>query len=688
MNRSAQIHRWGGGFLNARQFLCSLGRLLLSAAKPLPLLTLVWLGVPFFTRTFAADPGNTNTATTAMIHTFLKQEARRIDATFLDGITNKIQWEAKRGELRQQYLDSLGLWPLPERTPLQAQVTGTIERDEGYRVEKVHFQSRPKLYVTGNLYLPKNASPGAKLPAVLYVCGHSGRGRDGNKTAFQHHGAWFATHGYAALLIDTLQLGEIAAIHHGTYRENRWWWQARGYTPAAVECWNGIRALDYLQSRPEVDGDKIAVTGISGGGAATFWIAAADERVKVAVPVSGMSDLEDYVGDKVVNGHCDCMFMINTFQWPWTHIAALIAPRPMLFENSGHDTIFPMSGNERIRARLERLYGFYTNRTERLFDIGVTPGGHDDNPELRLMAYRWINRHLKGDNSPVTEPELPKIEGKLLRAFPDELPTDELNTRIDEFFVPPAGTNSLPTTATEFATWQNGKLNELRRIVFRNLPAPSSTPEKRSFGGSRTSSGTWTSEPGISIPWIFYPPHEAKRGQPLWLVVLGEDEPLTARPEWLNKAVGDVPVLLVSPRNSGAARWSDPPPYYVQRSLPLLGQTVDSGRLADVLTAANHALGSEGKTRVHIIGRGKAGLLAANAALLEPRLAEVVVVEPPLSYRDGPIFLNVLRVTDVPEALGILAPRPLTIYSKIPAFERTASIYRAAGATLKVRPEP
>ena len=64
---------------------------------------------------------------------------------------------------------------------------------------------------------------------------------------------WFATHGYVCLIIDTLQLGEIAAIHHGTYRYDRWWWQARGYTPAAVECWNGIRALDYLQSRPEVD---------------------------------------------------------------------------------------------------------------------------------------------------------------------------------------------------------------------------------------------------------------------------------------------------------------------------------------------------------------------------------------------------------------------------------------------------
>jgi len=93
-----------------------------------------------------------------------------------------------------------------------------------------------------------------------------------------------------------------------------------------------------------------------------------------------MSDLEDYVGAKVVNGHCDCMFLINTFQWPWAHIAALVAPRPMLFANSGHDPIFPDGQQRTHRAGLERLYGFYTNRTDRLFDIGVVPGGHDDKP--------------------------------------------------------------------------------------------------------------------------------------------------------------------------------------------------------------------------------------------------------------------------------------------------------------------
>jgi dienelactone hydrolase len=642
----------------------------------------------FALATFAAQPGVTNTAAQSMMQDFLKREAVRLDAKFLDGVTNRQQWEARRAELRQEYFEMLGLWPLPERTPLQPVVTGVLERGEGFRVENVHFQSRPHLYVTGNLYLPKDAKPGAKLPAVLYVCGHSGRGRDGNKTAFQHHGMWFATHGYACLLIDTLQLGEIAAIHHGTYRENRWWWQARGYTPAGVECWNGIRALDYLQSRPEVDPERLAVTGISGGGAATFWITAADERVKVAVPVSGMGDLEDYVGEKVVNGHCDCMFFINTFQWPWTQIAALVPPRPMLFENSGHDTIFPMNGNDRTRARLEKLYGFYTNRTDRLFDIGVTPGGHDDKVELRLMAYRWINRFLKDEDKPVTEPDFPKIDGKLLRAFPDELPADEINTKIDESFVSLA-TSMVPKTDQEFQSWRTQKLGELRRIAFRSVPEKPVAHTALKLDGAREESGTLVSEPGVSIPWKSFPARNAKSGDTRWLVVLGEEDLLTQKPVWLGKTGDGPPVLLIGPRGSGPLRLQDPAPFYIQRSLPLLGRTLDTGRLTDVLAASAQVLNAERDAKWNIIGRGRAGVIGAYAALFEPRMAGVVAIEPPESHREGPIFLNVLRVLDIPDALGMLAPRPLTIVTAhAREFERAQSLYRIAGGTLKLEPLP
>jgi hypothetical protein len=192
-----------------------------------------------------------------MIDAYLARTTAAISRRFLDGATTRAAWEKRRPRLHHEYLDMLGLWPLPEKTPLQAKVTGTLQRDN-FVVEKLHFQSRPGLYVTANLYRPRTTK--SKLPAVLYLCGHSGRGRNGNKTAFQDHGMWFATHGYICLIIDTLQLGEIPGIHHGTYNLGRWWWQARGYTPAGVECWNGIRAIDYLVSRPNVDRNRIAVT--------------------------------------------------------------------------------------------------------------------------------------------------------------------------------------------------------------------------------------------------------------------------------------------------------------------------------------------------------------------------------------------------------------------------------------------
>ena len=366
------------------------------------------------------------------IESYLKQETAKLSDRFLDGAKLREEWEARRPRLRQEYFDMLGLWPLPEKTPLNAKVTGTLERGEVV-IEKLHFQSRPGLYVTGNLYRPKSVT--GKLPAILYVCGHSDKGRDGNKTAYQDQGRWFASNGYVCLVIDTLQLGEIAGKHHGTYKLGRWWWQSAGYTPAGVECWNGVRAIDYLVGRPDVDAERIGVTGISGGGAATIWIAAADDRVKCAVPVSGMSDLECYVSQKVINHHCDCMLLYNTYGWQWTTIAALIAPRPLLFVNSDADSLFPMDGNRRIIDRLRQTYKLYDKPD--LVDDYVSHGGHAYRPDLRVAVFQWINKHLKNDAGPVNDAAFEAIPGKDLRVFPEDkdIPADALNGKIDETFV-------------------------------------------------------------------------------------------------------------------------------------------------------------------------------------------------------------------------------------------------------------
>lgn len=619
-----------------------------------------------------------------MIEKYLAAKTAELSKKVFDGATTLDEWEKKRPRLKQEYLYMLGLWPLPEKTPLHATVTGTLQRD-GIAIEKLHFQSKPGLYVTGNLYRPKKIA--GKLPAVLYVCGHSGRGRDGNKTAFQDHGMWFASNGYVCLVIDTLQLGEIPGIHHGTYREGRWWWHAAGYTPAGVECWNGIRAIDYLVSRPDVDADRLAVTGISGGGAATFWIAAADERVKVAVPVSGMSDLESYVTNKVINGHCDCMFLYNTFQWEWTTIAALIAPRPMLFANSDNDRIFPMDGNRRIIERLRKLYTMY-GKPEQVDDY-VSVGGHDYRPDLRIAIFKWINKHVKGDTGPVKDSaEFKPLPGNALRVFAEDtdLPKDAINGKVDETFVPRAQVK-LPE-AGKFEEWKKEMMKKLREKSFRGFPdrIPKAAVAGISQDGSKCSM-SWVTEPGVLARTVDLTPRAPRSADTSIVVVLNPEESEEVLPKWAASHLADARPYLTALRGAGMTAWTRrSPPNYVERSLALLGRTEDAGRVWDIAAMARCFVYGDNESRFNskLIGRGQAGILAAYAALFEPSISEVVIVDPPVSHKDGPYFLNVLRVLDIPEALGLLAPRKLTLVNaKDKAFDRTAEIYKLAGAADK-----
>jgi len=178
-----------------------------------------------------------------MFDDYLVKCAAQITRSNLADIKDLSEWKRRRPEVRRQLLYMLGLDPVPQRTPLRARITRQFERDT-YRVESIVFESLPGLYVTGNIYIPKQ--PASRLPAVLYLCGHE-PGPWGAKVAFQHHGIWFARHGYVCFIIDTIEFGEISGIHHGTHDLGMWYWLSLGYTPAGPEVWNAIRALDYLR---------------------------------------------------------------------------------------------------------------------------------------------------------------------------------------------------------------------------------------------------------------------------------------------------------------------------------------------------------------------------------------------------------------------------------------------------------
>ena len=586
-------------------------------------------------------------------------------------------WEARRGEYRRQLQEMLGLWPMPERTDLKPVITGKLEHPE-FTVEKLHFQALPRLYVTANLYLPKKLEGPA--PAILYVCGHSRVMTNGiscgSKAGYQRHGAWFARNGYVCLMIDMLEYAEIQGRHHGTYRDGRWWWNSRGYTPAGVEAWFGIRALDYLCARPEVDKERIGMTGRSGGGSYTWTVAALDDRVKVAAPVAGITDLQNQVVDGSIEDHCDCMFFLNTYRWDFPQEAALLAPRPLLIGNSDKDELFPLDGVVRLYTQTRRIYQLY-GRTNQL-GLLITEGPHSDTQELQLPVFRWFNRFLKGQSPLIEMAAKDFFLPDQLRVF-DKLPEDEVNTRIDESFVPKAAPSSPPTTPEEAKRRQAEYLSALRDKVFAGWPAESGAVALKLSGqssenGLRCQAYAFDSQPDVNLRLLVLHDAKVKRPEKVLLTVLDTQSWTNAPGKWLWLGGGTVEdwaglqqemrtrkmaLAFIAPREVEPSKWlSDPKKSnHVRRRFMLLGQTLDSMRVWDIRRAAQavKALPEFKKTPLYVRASGQMGVNAAYATLFEPEIQKLKLDALPASQAEGPDYLNVLKVWDLPqlwEALG------------------------------------
>jgi hypothetical protein len=626
-----------------------------------------------------------------MLADYFRAETAKLRSRCLADVKSLEDWQSKRKIYREQLFEMLGLQPFPKKTDLQPVITGKVEH-ELFTVENIHFQSRPGLYVTANLYIPQGLEEPA--PTILYVCGHARVKKDGisygNKAAYQHHPAWFARHGYICLIIDTLQLGEIEGIHHGTYREKMWWWNSRGYTPAGVEAWNCIRALDYLETRKEVDANRFGVTGRSGGGVYSWWIAALDDRIKIAVPVAGITDLQNHVVDGCVEGHCDCMYMVNTYRWDYPLVAALVAPRPLLISNSDKDRIFPLDGVVRLHEKARNIYRLYG--AEENLGLNITAGPHKDTQELRVHAFVWFNRFLKNDNALIDKPAVPFFEAEQLKVF-KELPADEINTRIHEMFVPKSP-QPLAAQSSENSIQQHGTLlKTLRDKSFGGWPTQEQAGPlnvRRVFSveedGIRLSAFGFTSQPHVQLrlylahrPGLERPdqvvlniPDAADWTQWLAAMRIGfatelKDEALPDPNKdtfnRIRKILEDNNSVLAyaTARGIGLTAWNpdERKQTHIRRRFMLLGQTLDGMRVWDVRRAIRTLREIKVLSNVPITLRGQrvmAGIVLY-ASLFESDIARVDLWHLPSSHREGPMFLNVLRFMDIPQAVAIAAER-------------------------------
>ena len=656
---------------------------------------------------------------TDQIREYFRRSTAQLSERALADISSLEDWQQRRPQLRRQLLDMLGLWPMPEKTDLKATTTGIVDKGD-FVVEKLHYQSLPGLYVTGSFYRPKTVDK--PLPTILYVCGHGRVKVDGvsygNKATYQHHGAWFAREGYCCLIIDTVQLGEIEGIHHGTYRHGMWWWIARGYTPAGVEAWNSVRALDYLQTRPEVDAARIGVTGRSGGGIYTWWLAAIDDRPACLVPVAGITDLQNYVVDNCIEGHCDCMFMVNTYGWDFPMVAALAAPRPLLFSNSDKDRIFPLDGVVRTHAKIKRIYDLY-GAADKL-GLLITEGPHRDTQELRVPAFRWMNRWLKKTDEPITRLAQKLCTPQELKVF-DQLPADQRNTEIQESFVPQA-TLEIPS---DLATWNEQRRKLLQTIRTKSLPGwPDTPPAAECAVTEETSQGLelrafeYTSDENLRLSAFVVQPAgltEPKRlfitvidndGWREWLATFGnvfpnglpgaQEVPADARLLAGKRRLleeGSQALAVVLPRGVGPHQWdpNERADTHIRRRFVLVGKTADEGRIWDVrrAIAVLRADKSFAKTPLCLQGQGTSAGLALYAGLFEPAVEQFELHRPTTTHRDGPILMNILRCLDMPQAVALAFPRRVTLCETDPKAwqwsQAVAKLYDANQPPLRLK---
>jgi dienelactone hydrolase len=637
------------------------------------------------------------------IREYLCREARRItDASVRDLPATAAEWYAQRPQRWKQFMEMMGI-PNPlgedERPPLNVRTVRVLDRAErGYRVEVLCFESLPRLYVTANLYLP--AQTRGPSPAVVYLNGHSYTQKLAGQYCCQH----LARLGFVTIVVDTIEYREMFGTHHGPYSHGQYQWYSRGYTPAGVEMWNAIRAVNFLQSRPEVDSEAIGAMGCSGGGAATWWLGAGDERVKALAPNCATGTLAAHIAQRTVDGHCDCMFFVNTYQWDLADVGALIAPRPLLISAADRDGLYSIESVRECYERIKKVYRLLG--AEENVALVETPGPHGYHEVSRKATFAWFLKHLKGEDVSIDEvpdadedPRLLEKDEDLL-VFPDRvLPPDERTTTVHDWFVPRASAPVVQTRA-ELEAARAALVRDLESKTFAHFPpckcdlaVTKDFEWEAEASGLRVTRLSFTPEEGWRLPALLAVPKERPSGKQLLLLHLvgarsagpGIVRPLEQRVPagWWQLGPGWIR-LAVAVRGVDESTWGDDLAWHVRRASAIIGRTVASMRVYDALRALEWArsLHDTGASGVILSGAGEMAVVALYAALLDGGLQAVVLADPPTTQDaagqpdgagDSIEMLNVLRFTDLPYVAGLLWPTKL-IFLEPPEHERSSAV--------------
>lgn len=322
-------------------------------------------------------------------------------------LKTKADAEAYVQSVRERIRTCFG--PEPERTPLKPQITGVVERD-AFTVEKVIFESRPGMLVTANLYLPKGRE--YPLPGVVGTCGHTNNGKAG----YQEYAQGLVRQGYIVLIYDPIGQGERlqyvdenlksrigVGVREHLYAGNQQ--MLVGEFLGAWRAWDGIRALDYLLTRPEVDKKHIGVTGNSGGGTMTTWLCGVEHRWTMAAPSCFVTTFRRNAENELPADTEQCPPKALALGLDHSDFLAALAPAPIIILGKEKD-FFDVRGVEESYRRLKHLYKLLGAEDNIAHFIGPTFHGYTQ--ENREAMYGWFNRITeisKGQTEPTLEIE-------------------------------------------------------------------------------------------------------------------------------------------------------------------------------------------------------------------------------------------------------------------------------------------
>jgi cephalosporin-C deacetylase-like acetyl esterase len=526
--------------------------------------------------------------------------------------TTLAAWEEYRTGLRARLRQLVGTWPEPPA--LDVREHGELRLD-GYCIRKLSFQTRPGLYATANLYLPDGPGP---FPAILGTHGHWSQGKLAARVAARGH--TFAKEGFVVLIVDAFGSGERGTVP-GEYEYHGKQIGASllpvGETLLGMQVYDNMRGIDLLQGLDCVDADRIGVTGASGGGNQTMWVAAFDERIKAAVPVVSVGTFRSYV----CNPNCICECLPNglplTEEWS---VLALAAPAAMLILNALRDSNAAFQVSEMIRSyngarEVYRLLGKEQQLAYRAIDL---PHGYW--PEMRSHALGWFKHWLKGEGNgwPCAIPEIPELPEADLKCFPDDQRPPDVKSVL-AFAREKAKEVAAARVSNPDPDARRRELRDLLHLTPGAVRVARGPMVEGATGGQAWRKFTVEAMPGAILPCIELLP-EGNREPARSVLALhpGGKAKLTDRPElqaWLG---GGASVCLVDLRGTGETEWDNgriAPGHDAARTALWLGRTMLGEWTEDIMALAQ--LFADAGVAVELAAWGEAGMAALCAAGLD-----------------------------------------------------------------------